>query len=96
MFHPNVTVGRIEGEAEHGGADQDEQNKRGQFGGVVQGLFQQVHLQATFAFGQDQSAQSTHRATFGWSGYAQEDGAQDQEDQDQWWHQHKGDLLGQF
>ena len=75
MFHPDVTIGRIEGEAEHSGANQDEQHKRGQLGCAIQGLFQQVHLQAVFAFGQNQCAQGTHRTAFCGCGHAQEDRA---------------------
>ena len=95
MFDPDVPIGRVEGETEHRGANQDEQHKGGQFGGALQGLTRQVHIQLAFEASQHQSTHCPHGATFGGRRHAQEDGAQHQEDQDQRRHEHKGDLLGQ-
>ena len=96
MLDPDVTVGGIEGEAEHRRADQDEQHKGRQLGSVFQGLLEQGHAQTAFAHGQNQGTQSAHGAAFGRCSHTQKDGAQNQKDQDQRRHQHKGHLLGQF
>jgi hypothetical protein len=96
VLDPDVAVGRVEGEAEHRGADQDEQHEGGQLGGAVQRLVQQLECSSLPArYRHDQRAQRTHGAALGGRGHAQEDGAQHQEDQHQRRDQHEGDLLGQ-
>ena len=96
VFHPNVTVCGVEGKAEHRGADQDEQHKRGQLGSIFQSLLEDGHAQTALACSQNQGAQSTHGSALGWCGYTQKNRAQHQKDENQRRHQHKSHLFCQL
>ena len=90
MFHPQGAIHALEGQAEDGGAHQNEHHEARQFGGGVEGLRQQAHRQTTTNDGHDDGTQRTHRAAFGRCCHTQEDRAQHQEDQQQRGNQHEG------
>ena len=95
MFHPDVSIGRVESERKHGGADQDEHHENGKFGAVLQGLLEHGERETATDQRHDQGTQCAHGTALGRGGNAQKDGAEHQEDQQQRRDQHEGDLLGQ-
>ena len=96
MLHPLGAVGRLEDQAEGGGANHDEHHKAGQLGGRCQRLLEQRHVQALAGKAHDERCHGTHGAAFGRRCNAQEDGTQHQKDQQQRRNEHKGHALGQF
>ena len=95
LLDPDVPVDTIEGQAEHARADQDKHHERGQLGGRVHRLFEQLPRQPSASDRHDQRATRAHRATLGRRRDAEKDRAQHQEDQRQRRDQHEGDTLGE-
>ena len=93
VLDPDVAVHAVEGQREHAGADQDENDEGRQFGGQFGGLPDQIPAQPALGGAEKQRAGGTHRAALGRRRNADEDRAEHQEDQEQRRHHHEGGLL---
>ena len=89
MLDPLVAVDTVERQAEHAGADQDEDDERGELRRRLRRLLQQLEIEAPPGQRHDQCAGSAHGAAFGRRRHAQEDRAQHEEDQRQRRNQHE-------
>ena len=94
VLDPDVAVDAVERQAEHAGADQDEDDESRELRRRVHRLLEQRQRQPPPRERHDQRAAGAHRAAFGRRRDAEEDRAQHEEDERKRRDQHEGHALG--
>ncbi len=95
VFHPLVTFNTIEGEGEDATSDEDEEHKAGEARRGVERIAHGGKAEAAFCQRKKDSTCGSHGTAFGGRGEANEDCPQHEEDEGQWRHHHKDNLLGE-